>query len=482
MGLCGYCGIVIFTFALLVLIKASVSIEPLLLPHIFDDPTTIWTFSDARHAEHRAFSVPPHRSLVLAAPAKVESHDRKSKREIVTALACAGLVCSFVVYYLAIRIAQWWVPLSHLAVIWLAAAFRAILIKSFLVTDEDKEDLREHWLGIFRDNLYDSLVATVETMAPEGAMKSAVSPDGHLPEVGVAPQLELDELGSGSCALVVAKPIRQSLKTWSGGEDVMKVGLEMAKKICTTHTFAHAGHELTATNAPFFKRVIRFRLMIYVPGVLWTADTELDYVLTDEFDLSNLYRDILKIIHLCANVHGTVTTRPLTPRAQAELSNVLCGPVTVPSPTDDVPDSPTRLRDLLASFRDLNPPSMKYYTLEQTLLLPTIQLATLYESFRDDAPAPRIATYQNGYTDNLRLSGAAYLASLETALEEHGVWDAFVVLKPQPKPAEAGEEGQGTVTPRDETSGLYGRPVGRRGGVTQSSPAKWLLDRVPFHA
>ena len=388
-------------------------------------------------------------------------------------------VPSFVAYYLAVRVAQWWVPFSNLAIIWLAAAFRAILIKSFLVVNEDKEDPREHWLGIFRDNVYDSLVATVETILPKGADFSAASLVGQPLRAGVDPQLEVEEVGSGSCALVVAKAIRQSLKSWSGGEDVMKVGLEMAKNICNTHTFANAGHELNIKNMPFFKLVLRFRLMIYVPGVLWKADTDLDYVMTDEFDLPNLYRDIMKILHLCANVRGNVTRRTLTLQSQAEISNVLCGPVRVPS-DNDLGGSKT-IRELLYFLRSLNPSSMKYYTLEQTLLLPTIQLATIYESFHE-TPSPRIATYQNGYTDNLRLSGAAYLGSLERAFEQHGIWDAFMVVKP----AQAVED-EGVLRPRDETSGLYGRPVGQRQGITQSSPGAWLQsgawlqDRVPYH-
>ena len=324
-----------------------------------------------------------------------------------------------------------------------------------------------------------TLVATVETISPQGADLSAAPRVGQPPRAGVDPQLEAEEAGFASCVLVVAKPIRQSLKSWSGGEDVMKVGLEMAKNICNTHAFAHAGHDLNIKRMPFFKRVLRFRLMIYVPGLLWKADTDLDYVMTDEFDLPNLYRDIMKIIHLCANVRGNVTRRTLTLKSQAEISNVLCGPVRVPS-DNDLGGSRT-LRELLHFLRCLNSPSMKYYTLEQTLLLPTIQLATMYESFHE-TPSPRIATYQNGYADNLRLSGAAYLGSLESAFEQHGIWDAFMVVKP----AQAVED-EGIVRPRDEASGLYGRPVGQRQGMTQLSPGAWLQsgawlqDRVPYH-
>ena len=116
----------------------------------------------------------------------------------------------------------------------------------------------------------------------------------------------------------------------------------------------------------------------------------------------------MKIIHLCANVRGPITRRNLTPQSQAEISNVLCGLVRVPK--DDDPRDSITLRELLCIIRSLNPPSMIYYTLEKTLLLPTIQLATMYESFHETLN-PRIVTYQNTFTDRLRLSDAAYLGS-----------------------------------------------------------------------
>ena len=63
--------------------------------------------------------------------------------------------------------------------------------------------------------MYESLVATAETISSKVAESSTSSLIG--------PQLEPDELGSGSCALLVVKPIRQSLQNWSGAEDIMKV-------------------------------------------------------------------------------------------------------------------------------------------------------------------------------------------------------------------------------------------------------------------
>ena len=44
--------------------------------------------------------------------------------------------------------------------------------------------------------------------------------------------LECTESSTESCTLVVAKPIRQSLRNWSGCEDVMGVAVEMVKPVC----------------------------------------------------------------------------------------------------------------------------------------------------------------------------------------------------------------------------------------------------------
>lgn len=48
--------------------------------------------------------------------------------------------------------------------------------------------------------------------------------------------------------------------------------------------------------ARFLERVIPFQLMIYVPGVLWKAETELDYVFTAESSRSQLVSRLPKDI------------------------------------------------------------------------------------------------------------------------------------------------------------------------------------------
>ena len=482
MGLIGYCGIVIFTFALLIMVKQEIEIDPQPLLPVFDN--AVWTFSDSRHAEHRKFDKSPDHNFVQAAPKRSKP---SSTRDIMTACVCTGLVGSYVVYYLGVRVAQWWVALSNLMIIWISVGFRAGSIRGFLKASEN-QDLGEHWLGIFRDNLSESLLATVEVM--ERNKSSPVQqttqlrpfeqrlPDssGEASSSGTPPSevIELQKLKKESgCTLVVAKPIRQSLRNWSGCEDILRVALGMAKHAGEDRIFTPAGQVFRVPSMPAFKRIIRFQLMIYVPGVVWKAGAELDYILTESLDVPNLYRDIMKILHLCGHMNGSIVSRQILKKQErAEVSNVLCGPVTIPG-ENDLPDLPSSLTlvDLLCVLRDLNPPHIKAYTLEQALLLPAIQLALMYESWRPDRDNrfSRIQQLQNGHTDKLMLSGGKHLPTLERVFEEIQIWDHFTVPKP---PREERE-----LQPRDETSGLYERPArSKTAARDKMNEQSWLQD------
>lgn len=527
MGLVGYCGIAVFTFILLVIIKQEVEIEPQDLDPIFDDANVIWTFSDSRHAQHQAFDKPHHRNLVQASLKKQLS---SGKRQVITSFVSAGLMGSYVVYYLGVRVAVWWVAFGELLIVWFSAVFRAWVIRGFLRANDG--ELGEHWLGIFRDDLSESLLETVAIMEHKTANSNAsknirgkpvsssvqekVTPlpssasskfdnektvSSPVPE-DVMPfsspklskidsdktiscsdgsirsdELEAMESLTGSCTLVVVKPIRQSLRNWSGCEDIMKVALEMAKHVCRFQIFGNPGYRLDILDVPSFKRIIRFRLMVYVPGVLWRANTDLDYVLTEDLDLPNLYRDILKIFHLCNEVNGTITRhKALTKESSAKVSNVLCGPV-APIPHCTLPDGcEMTLTDLLVKLRSQNPDDMKAYTLDQSLLLPTIQLATMYESYRDDRENlfSRIQEMQNGHTDKLRLSGGKHLPTLEAVFEEHKIWQHFMEPRPEQEPSKA------ALQPRDATSGLYGKPARRKATKREKRKERFWLQDMAF--
>ena len=498
MGIVGYFGIVVFTFMLLLIIKQEVEVEPQDLGSIFDDGDVVWTFSDSRHAQHQAFDKPRHRNLVQASPRKQPC---SRKRQVTTSFVSAGLMGSFVLYYLGMRVAVWWVAFGELLITWASAVFRACVIRGFLKANEG--ELGEHWLGIFRDDLSESLLETVVIMEHKTSSsnvsrnnreKTVSSPVFeemmHIPSPessntdskktiscsdGSIQSGKLDTMKS--CTLVVAKPIRQSLRNWSGCKDIMKVALEVTKHVCQSRIFGNPGHRLNIPDIPSFKRIIRFRLMVYVPGVLWKANTDLDYILTEDLDLPNLYRDILKIFHLCSEVIGTIARHDaLTKEASAEVSNVLCGPL-ADIPHCTLPDDcQMTLTELLAKLRSQNPNDMKAYTLDQSLLLPTIQLATMYESYRDDRENlfSRIQEMQNGHTDKLRLSGGKYLSTLEAVFEEQKIWQHFT--KPRPEQ----ESSRAALQPRDATSGLYGKPARRQATKREKRKERFWLQDMAF--
>ena len=452
MGIVGYVGITIFTYSLLNLIKSETDIKPLSLPDIFKSAT--WTFSDSRHSGHRAFDLPPGRSLVHAIPKTFEHGQqpkRQARRQMMTLVLCLGLVLSFVVFYLGVRVAQWWVALGSLTIIWLSAGLRSLVIRSFLMAND--KPLGEHWLGIFEDNIYNSLLATVDAMqvvarqARDLPCRSNWHGTTRLSVDLEKPRILVD---APSHSMLVVKPIRQSIKSWSGCEDVMKVSLAMSKHHCRMNIFSTEGLELRLSRLPHLRRIVRFRLMIYIPGLVWQSRTCLDYVLTREFDFPNLYRDLLKIIHLCGDMDGQITRHDLCAETQTQLSHVLCGPVKLPDPdlTGDMD-----LCTLLGKLRNANQRTEKAYLLEQIVLLPTIQLATMYESFPTSTTKSRIQTLQNAHNDQLSLSGAAYLHVLEKSFLDLQIWNSFMKAKTKDT------HEQCELKPRDNTSGLYGRHV-----------------------
>jgi hypothetical protein len=472
MGVVGYMGVATCSFMLLVLLKGEVHVEPQEISDLFSQ--AIWTISDARHAEHRLITMPAKASLAIARPARFTARQKRN-REKITFILTLALVGSYVIYYLGLRAASWWVGLSHVGFIWLAAAYRATITKNILVAQDG--DVGEHWLGIFRDTLYDSLVEMTRVLehnskAPEMASTSvSLSPHPDaIPTISREPP-------HGNCSrlLVSAKPIRQSLRNWSGCEDVMKVALELAKRVCrertsiipyvaisTPHLDSIPGGKLTSWGGVF-----RFRLMIYVPGLVWIAQEPIDYVRTEqEFDMPNLYRDIFKIIHLCSDYTGDTSFHELSDLERRQLSDTLCGPIHRFDKTEVA--SGMTLSQFLMFLRNAGSiamPGPKAYSLEQAILLPTIQLAVMYESTRNSTDSV-IETYQNQHIDKLALSGGGkWLQVLNNVLDKEKIWSEIVA------PGKMNSESQ--PVGRDVHSGLY------RGGFGNNRESQWLhRDRI----
>jgi hypothetical protein len=115
----------------------------------------------------------------------------------------------------------------------------------------------------------------------------------------------------------------------------------------------------------------------------------------------------------------------------------------------------TTLANFLVLLRVANsegPSSPKCYSLEQAILLPTIQLAVMYEDSHARAESV-ISTYQSQHIDRLQLSGGGkWLNVLNEALEREGVWGKFM------RPRETTEQTWSLA--RDATSRLYQDGIG----------------------
>lgn len=150
------------------------------------------------------------------------------------------------------------------------------------------------------------------------------------------------------------------------------------------------------------------------------------------------------------------------------------GPSLVPDLT--IPNRQTMtLIQFLVKLRNQNPVITKAYTLDQSVLLPTIQLAAMYESFCEDHQKlfSRIQQMQNGHTDKLGLSGSECLGTLETLFEEYNIWQQFM----EPKPP---QQSSLALQQRDETSGLYGKPARRKTTMKRERKERSWLEDMAF--
>ena len=383
MGIGGYLGVVSFTFGLLVMIKSEVRQESEVLPSLIEK--AVWTFSDSRHAEHRPMKGPSSNILTTARPQQNSPAIRLQRGYIVSILTL-GITGSYILWYLSLRTFSWWIALSDLGIIWSSALYRATVSQNFLTATNDDVGNSEHWIGMFRNTVGESLLATlqnaqVRTLPVPNSENTTPSPNSLKDTkdyILVEKREILIEPVPDRTALFVVPSIRTALRTWSSAEDVMKVGLEMAKNGCKLHGTIKC--ESYPLSGPWWIRLVRFRLAIYVPGLVWKTRSTVDFALPKAFDLESLIRHVVKLLHVCMDHEGVVERHKLSPKTLAELSHVLCGPVADPPVDEDFSDCRPTLRTVLAALRDnkTNTNTTKF-TLEQAILLPTIILSSLYE-------------------------------------------------------------------------------------------------------
>jgi hypothetical protein len=270
MGIAGYWAIVVFTFSLLLIIKSEIVPEKEILPQAFDK--AIWTFSDSRHSEHRRMRKPKANTLITARPLNVTPSENFS-RSLITTLVAMCLVGSYVLYYLSVRGAPWWLSLSSLGVIWSGAVYRAAASPNTIVASGDDLGSDEHWIGLFRHTLSDSILATMNGAHPrcfDQGVSTLSSKENQEPGKSVIVEkakASTQEVNMEySTALFIVHLVRTSLRTWSRAEDVMKVGLEMAKIACKTKVITFESHG--PKQKPRWPKIVRLRLAIYVPSLI----------------------------------------------------------------------------------------------------------------------------------------------------------------------------------------------------------------------
>ena len=178
----------------------------------------------------------------------------------------------------------------------------------------------------------------------------------------------------------LVQPIRTAMRTWSGTEDVMKVDLGVAKRSCKHHSVKFPTLQLPSDR---WIRLVRFRMAIYVPGLVWPSDQWVDFALSTDFDLEHLVRLIVKLLHICMDHEGNFDLHEVDPATSAKLSHVLCGPVAdVSASFNHLQGSKVSLRQVLSLLRDH--PSCEHtnkYALKQAVLLPTVIMASIYETW-----------------------------------------------------------------------------------------------------
>jgi len=383
MSAIGYMGVVVATAGLLQLVKDAVTLEVEHIPKAFE--SSLWTTSNIHHSKHYTIIPPKANTLVTVAPAKLGSQSRKT-REMQTLLLSILLIASYVTFYLGVRVASWWVELSLLVILWAAAVCRALYVRtSYSLADPP---LGEHWTGLFRCTFTQSIEATIN------------SSERHPP---------------GNVLIMFSSPTHIMLGTWSGGQDILKVALELVKRrVLTSGCCA----ESVAIQSRTWTFVVRFRLVIYLPGIVFRSDELVDFAVETVLTLDHIMRNSLKLLHACMDQRGTITMSSIADKDRLPLSGILNGPI---ANLKSVETKGIRtLRELLGCL----PPE----SFHQVILMPAAMICAIYDKFHfSEGEGRGLGFLQKRFVDGLILGARGdHLQNLEDDMEKVNVWDGFM--------------------------------------------------------
>lgn len=106
---------------------------------LLDFKNVIWTFSGGSSTDER--SVVQQFDHRKATPVLCP---RKLREYALTSGLAPGIGSSYVVYYLSMRVSDWWGPLASLGAIWAGGVYRAFVARNFLVSTDDSVGTNEH--------------------------------------------------------------------------------------------------------------------------------------------------------------------------------------------------------------------------------------------------------------------------------------------------------------------------------------------------
>ena len=381
MSIIGYAGIFIGSTALLFILTQNVVLESVALGKLATGSR--WTVSNSTHSRWTAIEAGKVEALVAAAPAKPVPTRAKS-RELSTTVCTAGLIGSFVAFYLGLRVSPWWVSFGIMLVLWVAAAYRAY--RSRATFEIINTQAGETWTSIPGETVSETVANTLKM--------SEIRP-------------------SGNAFLWFDSPVRISPMSWSTAQDILKVAIELTHRKSLDHAWSGPYHAIASSKWGF---VVRFHLVVYVPGYVFRCTDSVDMAVELHFTFDHLTQTVLRLLHTCIDQQGQITAYNSSPDREQKIGAVLSGE----REKRPISESSGSLRSFLAMFTGPR--------VDQALLLPAIQVTSIYERFYYTSEKQTgMQTLRNRHVDKLTLGASEkQVAALKEELEEQHVWDSFV--------------------------------------------------------
>jgi hypothetical protein len=221
--------------------------------------------------------------------------------------------------------------------------------------------------------------------------------------------------------------------SWLAAQDILKVAIDLTHQKSLDHGWCTPYHPIQSLKSGF---VVRFNLVIFVPGYVFRSTDLVDLAVELHFTFDHLTWTVLRLLHTYLDQEGVITTYTSPQDRDQKVAAVLGGK----RESIRMPPTSGSLRAFLASFTGRR--------WDQALLLPAIQVCSIYERFYYTSPKQSgMQTLRERHVDKLALGASLdQVAALKEELEEQRVWESF--MKPT---SEVGPKPCCLLTPSSET-------------------------------